>query len=314
MDDEKWVEVARTGTFSDSMGRPQTFTTNDLDAIVAGYAPSSRQAPLVFGHPEKDNGPAYGWVDQLKRHGQTLLARFAHVPANVRELVAQKHYRHVSLSFMPDRVTLRHVALLGAAQPANDGLRDVELAGECGCSIAFTQAPPNPKEGEQPMNLEELQRQIGQLQAQLEQVKAENELLKKSQEDAAKGQTEAETAKTKAEEGAAAVAAEFSAYKGQVEADRRAGRVAALVQAGKVTPAEKAGILNFAATLAGQGGTVDFAAVDGSKETVSLEERYLRELEARPEDGRFATNFSAPPAHAGAPAPTYDPAAMVAKL
>ena len=45
----------------------------------------------------------------------------------MRELVAGGHYRHVSMSLMPDRVSLRHVALLGAAQPAIDGLAAVEF-------------------------------------------------------------------------------------------------------------------------------------------------------------------------------------------
>ena len=310
MAEEKWVEVARTGTFADSQGRPQTFTVQDLDNIVAGYNPANRQAPLVFGHPQKDSAPAYGWVDALRRVGQKLLARFAHVPDNVRELVAQKHYRHVSLSFMPDRVTLRHVALLGAAQPAIDALRDVDLAGEPGIYVDFA----DQKGGH--MNPEELQRQIGQLQAQIEQLKAENASLKKGKEDAAKAKTDAEAAKTDAEKKASDLAAQFAAYKGGVEGERRTARVEALVRAGKLPPAEKPGVLDFAAKLAARGGTVDFAAPDGATVTVSLEERYLRELEARPADARFAdfADFAAPPAHAAGDATTYDPAKMVEKL
>ena len=57
-------------------------------------------------------------------------------------------------------------------------------------------------------------------------------------------------------------------------------------------PAEKAGILEFAAKLAAQGGTVDFAAPGGGTESLSLEERYFRELEARPVDER-ACDFAA---------------------
>ncbi len=88
------------------------------------------------------------------------------------------------------------------------------------------------------------------------------------------------------------------------------------MRAGKLTPAEKPGVLDFAAKLAARGGTVDFAAPDGATVTVSLEERYLRELEARPADARFAdfADFAAPPAHAAGDATTYDPAKMVEKL
>ena len=58
---------------------------------------------------------------------------------------------------------------------------------------------------------------------------------------------------------------------------------------------------------------MDFAAPGGTKESISLEERYFRDLEARPVDERFA-DFSAPPAHAGAQTPAYDPAEMASKL
>ena len=72
-------------------------------------------------------------------------------------------------------------------------------------------------------------------------------------------------------------------------------------------------MLDFAVKLAGRDETVDFAAPGGTKESISLEERYFRDLEARPVDERFA-DFSATPDHAGGQALAYDPAKMAAKL
>lgn len=312
---EKWIEIARTGTFTDSAGRPQTFTEQDLDAIARAYDPDRRDAPLVFGHPKSDAAPAFGWAEKLKSEGGKLFATFAHVPGEVRELVAKKHYRHVSMSLMPDRVNLRHVALLGAAQPAIDGLRAVELNdGGDAITVDFAEAATN--EGEQRMTPEELQRQIGQLQAELAALKTENASLKKKADAHKEDKDKADAAKNEAEQKAEKASADFAAYKGKIETERREARVSALVQAGKVKPAEKAGVLDFAAKLAGQDGTVDFAAPDGTKESVTLEERYFRDLEARPVDERFA-DFSAPPAHgghAGGQAPAYDPAEMASKL
>lgn len=306
---EKWIEIARTGTFTDSAGRPQTFTEQDLDAIARAYDPDQRDAPLCIGHP-KDNAPAFGWVEKLKREGAKLFATFAHVPGEVKKLVAKKHYRHVSMSLMPDRVNLRHVALLGAAQPAIDGLRAVEL-NDGGDAITVNFAAED-GEGDS-MTIEELQRQVGQLQAQLEALKTENADLKKKADTHKQDKDKADAAKTDAEQKAAKASADFAAYKGKIETERREARVSALVQAGKVKPAERAGVLDFAAKLAGQDGTVDFAAPDGTKESVTLEERYFRDLEARPVDERFA-DFAAPPAHAGGQAPAYDPAEMASKL
>lgn len=312
MSDDKWVEIARTGTFTDSAGRPQTFTEQDLDAIARTYDPDRRDAPLCIGHP-KDNAPAFGWVEKLKHEGAKLFATFAHVPGEVKKLVAKKHYRHVSMSLMPDRVSLRHVALLGAAQPAIDGLRAVEL-NDGGDAITVEFAAEG-GEGDD-MTVEELQRQVGQLQAQLEALKTENTDLKKKADTHKQDKDKAEAAKTDAEQKAEKASADFAAYRGKVEGERREARVAELVQAGKVKPAEKAGVLDFAVKLAAQAGTVDFAAPGGTKESISLEERYFRDLDARPVDERFA-DFSAPPAHeghAGGQAPAWDPAEMAAKL
>ena len=308
--DNKWIEIARTGTFTDSSGRPQTFTERDLAAIASAYDPTRRDAPLTFGHPASDSAPAFGWAEQLKSEGGKLFARFRDVPEKVRELVAGGHYRHVSMSLMPDRVSLRHVALLGAAQPAIDGLAAVEFA-DGGNAITVDFAVR--QQGDDSMTVEELQRQIGQLQGQLEALKTENASLKKQADSHKQEKDKAEAAKTEAEQKAETAHADFAAYRGKVEGERREARVAELVKAGKVKPAEKAGVLDFAAKLAAQGGTVDFAAPDGGTESLSLEERYFRDLEARPADERGA-EFSAPPAHAGGQQDNINPAELTAKL
>ena len=306
----KWIEIARTGTFTDSAGRPQTFTERDLAAIASAYDPARRDAPLTFGHPASDSAPAFGWAEQLKSEGGKLFARFRDVPEKVRELVAGGHYRHVSMSLMPDRVSLRHVALLGAAQPAIDGLKAVEFK-DGGDAITVDFAAVS-GEGDS-MNIEELQRQVGQLTAQIETLRAENAELKKKAESHKQDKEKAEAAREDAEKKAGQAHADFAAYREKVEGERREARVSELVKAGKVKPAEKASILDFAARLAAQTDTVDFAAPDGTKEKISLEERYLRELEARPMDER-GTDFSAPPAHTGGDDPGFDYDKMASKL
>lgn len=310
MGKEKWIEIARTGTFEDSAGRLRTFTVGDLDAIARSYDPARRDAPLTFGHPQTDKAPAYGWVEKLKSEGGRLYANFSQVPEQVRDLVAKGHYRHVSMSLMPDLVTLRHVALLGAEQPAIDGLAAVEFA-DGGDAITVDFAATR-GEGDT-MTVEELQRQIGQLQGQLEALRAENADLKKKADSHKQEKDKAEAAKTEAEQKAEKASTDFAAYRGRIEGERREARVAELVKAGKVKPAEKTNVLDFAARLATQTGTVDFAAPDGRTESLSMEERYFRDLEARPADERGA-EFSAPPAHAGSQHDDFNPAELTAKL
>lgn len=311
MDDNNWIEIARTGIFTDSAGRRQTFTERDLDDIARAYDPAKRDAPLCFGHPQTDKAPAFGWVDRLKSEGGRLYASFSQVPDEVRELVARGHYRHVSMSLMPDRVSLRHVALLGAAQPAIDGLAAVEFA-DGGDAITVDFAAGRGK-GDS-MTTEELQRQVGQLQAQLEALKAENATLKKQAETHRQDRDKAESARNEAEQKAEKASADFAAYREKVEGERREARVSELVKAGKVKPAEKASVLDFAAKLAELGGgTVDFAAPDGKTESLSMEERYFRELGARPVDER-AMDFAAPDHDEPAGNGNINPADLTAKL
>ncbi len=308
MGKEKWIEIARTGTFEDSAGRLRTFTARDLDAIARRYDPARRDAPLTFGHPDSDRAPAYGWVEKLKSEGGRLYANFSRVPEQVRDLVAKGHYRHVSMSLMPDLVTLRHVALLGAEQPAIDGLAAVEFA-DGGDAITVDFATQ--KEGD--TMSEDLQREIGALKERIKSLETENAALKQQAQSHKEGKDKAEAEKAAAQEKAEKAGADFAAYRGRIEGERREARVAELVKAGKVKPAEKAGVLDFAARLATQTGTVDFAAPDGKTESLSLEERYFRDLEARPADERGA-DFSAPPVHAGGQFDNINPAELTAKL
>ena len=311
MGKEKWIEIARTGTFEDSAGRLRTFTARDLDAIARRYDPARRDAPLTFGHPDSDRAPAYGWVEKLKSEGGKLYANFSRVPEQVRDLVAKGHYRHVSMSLMPDLVTLRHVALLGAEQPAIDGLAAVEFA-DGGDAITVDFATQ--KEGD--TMSEDLQREIGALKERIKSLETENAALKQQAQSHKEGKDKAEAEKAAAQEKAEKASADFAAYRGRIEGERREARVSELVKAGKVKPAEKAGVLDFAARLATQTETVNFSAPDGKTESLTMEERYFRDLEARPADERGA-DFSASPAHAGHAGGQFDnfnPAELTAKL
>ena len=179
------IAIARAGSFIDSQGRPQRFSEADLDAIATSYNPKNREAPLVFGHPAVSD-PAFGWVKSVQREGGKLFAQIAQIPDEVRKLVQDGRYRYVSMSLMPDRKTLRHVGLLGAAVPAIDGLGPVSLSGDNDAiTINFSIG------GDMP-TIEELQSRVTALEAE---------------RDVLKGKLEAEKAV------AAKTASDFAAYK-----------------------------------------------------------------------------------------------------
>lgn len=283
------IAIARTGRFTDSQGRPQHFSEADLDAIAASYDPAKLEAPLVFGHPAASD-PSFGWVKSVRREGEKLFAQLAQVPDAVRKLMQDGRYKYVSMSLMPDRKTLRHVGLLGAAVPAIDGLGPVSLSGD---SDAVT---INFARGDGDMaTLEELQARVTALEAERDGLKSRLEQAKAD---------------------FSAKNAEFAAYKSGIEVRAREARMDALVKSGRVKPADRAYHLNFAASLAGVEATFDFAAPDGTVEKLSAEERYFRELEAR-EPLPVVLDFSAGviPAHvAGPAAPAYQTADYTAKL
>lgn len=123
-----WIEVFRAGTHKDSKGRECSFTTGDLDQIIANTA--TEPAPAVLGHPKHD-APAYAWTAGMKREGDVLFAKFGDINPAFESGVATGAYRNRSVSIYKDDAAgwkLRHVGWLGAEPPAITGLKPVEFS------------------------------------------------------------------------------------------------------------------------------------------------------------------------------------------
>jgi hypothetical protein len=123
-----WIEVFQAGTHVDSLGKKSTFTTGDLDEMVANHQLGA--APAVLGHPEH-NHPAYAWVSEYQRKGKSLFAKFEKINAAFAAGVEAGAYLNRSVSVFKDKAhgwRVRHVGWLGAAAPAIDGLQPVEFA------------------------------------------------------------------------------------------------------------------------------------------------------------------------------------------
>jgi hypothetical protein len=120
-----WIEIFKSGKWTDSQGREKEWTDSDLDVIVAAYNPAD-PAPAVIGHPQ-ENAPAYGWFDGLKREGSALLANLTDVVPEFMEMLKSRMFRKRSMSVYPD-MRLRHVGFLGAQPPAVKGLADIRFA------------------------------------------------------------------------------------------------------------------------------------------------------------------------------------------
>lgn len=119
---DSWIEVFKVGTHTSSKGKQQTFTQSDIDQMIVNHQLGA--APAVLGHPEHD-APAYAWVDQYKRDGDSLFAKFKDINPAFENGVKTGAYRNRSVSVYPDKACgwrVRHVGWLGAMAPAIDGL------------------------------------------------------------------------------------------------------------------------------------------------------------------------------------------------
>lgn len=263
-----WIDLCRTGTWVAKSGCQVTFTAGDLDAIVEGYDPKKREAPLVFGHP-KDDAPAYGWVEALRRNGDVLQGKFTQVADGVKELVAQGRYKKISIALFPDGKTLRHVGLLGAAAPAVSGLRSVKFeAEECDAKVfEFSEEDFGDKGDE--MTVEKLQRQ-------LEEEKRKREAM------------EAEASQAKEE--AKRQAAELSAYQAKQREKEIEGRIEKLIEGNRILPTDRALVKTLALSLGSAGGEIELSEGSGKKPPV---EHFFDLLSGMP-DRKLTTEFAAP--------------------
>lgn len=142
----KWFAIFKTGTHTDSSGNTKNWTEEDIDKIVNNYDPQKNEAPIVIGHP-KTNAPAFGWIEKLKRVGDTLYALPKQVANDFVEMVKKGLFKKRSISLYPDG-TLRHVGFLGATPPAVKGLPDVEFKDENNIqTIEFEQSDQSEPKG-----------------------------------------------------------------------------------------------------------------------------------------------------------------------
>lgn len=133
-----WIEIFKAGNHISDSGESYDFTPNDISGMASSYNPDLREAPLTLGHPKNDL-PAYGWVNKLQAPGDgRLLMKASNVDPQFAQMVQERRYKKRSASFYPPKHPsnptpgkwyLRHVAWLGAQQPAIAGMKDIQSAG-----------------------------------------------------------------------------------------------------------------------------------------------------------------------------------------
>lgn len=225
-----WIEIFKTGTHTDTSGRTRTWTEADLERMVEKYDPAEHEAPVVIGHP-RENAPAWGWVEKLKRSGSRLLARLRQVAPEFADMVRAGRFKKRSIAVYPDG-TLRHVGFLGAQPPAVKGLADISFSEMKHEVYEFTE------DGGEQMDIEKLKKQLEQ----------EKEARKKAEQEAKKA-------------AAAFAEAEKKARKKETEAWIEAG-----IREGRILPAWcEAGLAEFMEAISGDQAEYTFS--EGKKQT-----------------------------------------------
>lgn len=130
--EDQWIPIFKDGRVTDSQGREHD-GSELIEKALATFNASEHEPPVVIGHP-KNNAPAYGWIADLKRDGQFLMAKLKQVAPEFADLVKRGLYKKRSAAFYADG-SLRHLAFLGAVPPAVKGLADVAF--DEGDSLVF---------------------------------------------------------------------------------------------------------------------------------------------------------------------------------
>ncbi|UZR27472.1 hypothetical protein [Methylococcus mesophilus] len=304
------IESLKPGRFTAMSGQVVEFSESDLAAMAAAYDPAVYRAPIVAGHPKHDD-PAYGWVDALRYSPDTQ--RLLSVPGDVdpafAEMVRSKKFRSVSLSvYLPDSPANpkpgvfypRHLGFLGAMPPAVKGLREASLSDSEEGVIELSEWDDVTNAGLWRRLREWLIGQFGQDTADrvipgydvqsLEQA-AQQEVAEAAAEDAgaqpAFSESQPEVTPTMTAQTTDLAEREAEIARREAELQRReaaatrqahADFAESLVQAGKLPPADKAGLVEFMASLDGEA-TLEFS--EGEETVTTQSSAWLKSFLSR---------------------------------
>ena len=171
------VEIFATGAHHPG---EKPFTTADLDAMVEAFHALDFKPAVKIGHTDEAGAPAYGWVENLRREGQKLVADLVQLPDDLYQMIKNMRFDRVSaeLAFNFERAgrkfakVLTALALLGQELPAVAGLKPLHASfsvgplGEGAQHFERTFSLSTTKELD--MTKEELEARDAKLRAELE--------------------------------------------------------------------------------------------------------------------------------------------------
>lgn len=121
---DRLVEILRTGSFVDRNGKEVAITEADLDEYITNFqsGKAGQDVPIDINHEREEAG---GWIKALWRDGDKLLAQIDWNELG-RQLVGDKVYRYMSATIDLTNRIIKSVSLVNF--PAVKGLKPVELS------------------------------------------------------------------------------------------------------------------------------------------------------------------------------------------
>lgn len=264
MNGEKWCEIFATGTH-----KGRSYTTADLDTIVRNFRPAEREVPVVVGHP-KNEDPAWGWVNRLRRTGAKLEALYRDVDPAFAKLVKAGRYRTRSVKLRglkSGNPSLVHVGFLGAAPPAVEGLKPYQFSEE-----------------EQPDDVDVVEFNDATTGEDMSDITLTPEELQAKIDAAVAAQ------KAKDQEQFDALTVELANERNNRRLSEAAAVIAGLSEAGKLPPALATGLAEFAASLDDED-EVEFSA-DGDAKTKATRAQFFMDWLGRFEDSAIFSSVA----------------------
>lgn len=137
-EEKKYYEIFRAGEY------PQgTFTEEHIRQIAENYDPALLESPIQIFH--KNDGYAYGWVEELKADGKRLLASFKDVSDRLKWMTSEgmlkRHSIELYRNFNEKGPYLKSLAMLGSQTPAVKGMEPIQFQEGEADSVEFEEAP-----------------------------------------------------------------------------------------------------------------------------------------------------------------------------
>lgn len=242
--------IANQEIFAAGKWSGDQYTINDLDEIVRSFHALKFNVPLKLGHDEaqkwfgqKDGAPALGWVDNLRRVANKLVADFVNVPDALAKMIANKNYRSKSAEVYWNLENdgqkwpraLKAVSLLGADMPAVTTLNELQTVLMSDTSQYSITTWADPDGAEEPE-----WKSYTWTNQQEDTMSAEQEKIYKDQISALQDTIKAETKRAdEAEARAVSADAELKKRDEKYAIDQFISKVDSLIKEGKVAPSEK---------------------------------------------------------------------------